>query len=276
VTDLREDSLEFLCCPACHGDLTLNTEKTVGDEVIFGFLRCKVCNRQYVIKSGIPDFLLPEFLNEKDKRWMHEYDRMFHSYDILMCLLIPLFSVGLMLLERYTWTKRLQTKKGAHVLDISTGTGQNLPWLIRQIGSSGRLTAMDISEGMLTYAKLKIERKKWRNIELQRANASHLPYKDDVFDAVIHVGGINTFGEKERALHEMVRVAQPNSKIVIVDEGLVPEKQNSFIGKFLLKTNALYACRPPTKLLPKGIRNLQLRWKNDPLWPHYIMDFQKS
>lgn len=66
---------------------------------------------------------------------------------------------------------------------------------------------MDISKGTLAYAETKIKRKRWKNIELQRANASHLPYKDDIFDAVMHVGGINTFGEKKRALHEMIRVA---------------------------------------------------------------------
>jgi len=273
---MREDSLDFLCCPACHSDLTLDIERTVDNEVISGFLKCGACSRQYKIEDGIPDFLLPEFLNEKDEKWMREYDRMFRSYDILMCLVIPVFSVGIAPLERRMWTKRLQIKKGAHVLDISTGTGQNWPFLVRQTGSTGRIAAMDVSKGMLTYAKMKAKRKKRKNIELQRANASYLPYKNDTFDAVMHVGGINTFGEKRRALHEMVRVAKPNTKIVVVDEGLSPRKQSSFIGKFLLKTNALYACKPPTKLLPRDIKNLQLKWKNYPVWPHYIMDFQKS
>jgi len=273
---MREDSLDFLCCPACHSDLTLDVERTVDNEVISGSLKCGACSKRYKIEDGIPDFLLPEFLNEKDKKWMLEYDRMFRSYDILMCFVIPVFSVGIAPLERHMWTKRLQIKKGAHVLDVSTGTGQNWPFLVRQTGSTGRIAAMDVSKGMLTYAKVKAKRKKRKNIELQRANASYLPYKNDTFDAVMHVGGINTFGEKRRALHEMVRVARSNAKIVIVDEGLAPGKENSFIGKFLLKTNALYACKPATKLLPKGIKNLQLAWKFDPFWPHYVMDFQKS
>lgn len=273
---MRADSLEFLCCPACFSDLIISAEKTTVNKVISGFLRCERCNRQYKVDNGIPDFLLPEFLNEKDKKWMLEYDRMFRSYDILMCFFIPAFSVGLAPLERYMWTKRLQIKKDAHVLDVSTGTGQNLPFLLREIGLNGRLAAMDISKGMLTYARMKIERKKWKNIELQRANASHLPYKDGTFDAVMHVGGINTFGEIRRALQEMVRVTKPNTKIVIVDEGLAPGKKDSFLGKFLLRTNALYACRPPTELLPKCIRNVRVTWKFDPFWPHYILEFQKS
>ena len=135
---------------------------------------------------------------------------------------------------------------------------------------------MDISKGMLTYAKTKMHRRQWENIELSQANAAYLPYKDGIFDAVMHVGGINTFGDKKRALQEMVRVAKPKAKIVIVDEGLAPAKEKTFMGKFLLKMNALYRCKPPTQLLPKNIENLKVKWKMDPFWPHYNMEFSKK
>lgn len=225
--------------------------------------------------------MLTEFLNERDKKWMLEYDAMARSYDIIMCYLTPLFSVGLEPFERYTWVKQLQIKKGANVLDISTGTGRNLSFIIRQIGSKGRLAAMDISQGALGYAKIKIKRKRWKNIELHRANASYLPYKDDVFDAVMHVGGINTFGDKKRAVHDMVRVAKRNSKIIVVDEGLALGKEKTFLGKFLLKSNALYAYRPPIGLLPNNIKDLQVSWKTmlaGPMiaWPHYIVELRKA
>lgn len=131
---MREDSLQYLCCPLCHGDFILNQEKAKEDQVISGFLRCEVCNKEYKIEDGIPDLLLTEFLNERDKKWMLEYDAMARSYNILMCYLIPLLSVGLEPFERYTWVKQLQIKKGANVLDISTGTGRNLSFIIRQIG----------------------------------------------------------------------------------------------------------------------------------------------
>ncbi|PUA32735.1 MAG: hypothetical protein B7O98_04595 [Zestosphaera tikiterensis] len=44
--------------------------------------------------------------------------------------------------------------------------------------------------------------------------------KDNCFDGVFHVGSINTFEEQELAIREMLRVARPDAKIVIVDEGL--------------------------------------------------------
>lgn len=60
-------------------------------------------------------------------------------------------------------------------------------------------------------------------------------HKDDIFDAVMHVGGINTFGEKKRALHEMIRVAKRNAKVIVVDEGLAPGKEKLFSGNSFSK-----------------------------------------
>jgi ubiquinone/menaquinone biosynthesis C-methylase UbiE len=279
---MKKDLLRFLCCPICHDDLKLTAPDTSDDVVSSGILECDLCNKAYKIRNGIPDFLLPEMLNEQDKKWMFAYDRMALSYDIIMSYLAPSFSIGLEPFERRSWVKRLQIGKGARVLDISTGTGRNLPFINSQIGSQGKLVAMDISNGMLAYAKMKIDRKKWKNVELQRANASYLPYKENSFDAVIHVGGINTFGDKRKALSEMVRVTKHNSKIVIVDEGLQSEKQETFFGKFLIKTNALYRSKPPTLLLPKNVKNLRVSWGIiysaliNTSWPFYIAEFEKA
>ena len=38
------------------------------------------------------------------------------------------------------------------------------------------------------------------------------------FDVVFHMGGINFFNDKAQALQEMVRVAKPETKFVIVGE----------------------------------------------------------
>jgi ubiquinone/menaquinone biosynthesis C-methylase UbiE len=236
----------------------------------------------YRVENGIPDFLLAEKLNEKDRNWMRTYDKMASSYDIIMSYLAPLFSIGQEPFERSAWVKRLRVGKGARVLDVSTGTGRNIPFINRQVGSQGGLVGMDISYGMLAYAKMKMDRKGLKNVELHRANASILPYKENSFDAVIHVGGINTFGDRAKALNEIVRVARPKARIVIVDEGLSPHNQKTFLGEFLIRTNALYRCEPPTLLLPKNARNPTVKWKIvysalfNMSWPFYLLEFEKS
>lgn len=39
-----------------------------------------------------------------------------------------------------------------------------------------------------------------------------------MFDVVFHVGGINFFNDKQKAINEMLRVAKPSTKIMIADE----------------------------------------------------------
>ena len=43
------------------------------------------------------------------------------------------------------------------VLDVSTGTGRNIPFIASKIGKGGRLFAMDISRGVLDYARRKVK-----------------------------------------------------------------------------------------------------------------------
>ncbi|RLI19701.1 hypothetical protein DRO54_07960 [Candidatus Bathyarchaeota archaeon] len=273
---MNPETLNLLCCPICHGDLTLRDSKIVNREIVSGVLKCQLCERSYRIADGVPDFLVRELLSDEDRKWMLEYDNIARTYDILMEIIIPSLSLGLEPLGRYNWAKQLNVKKGACILDVATGTGRNIPFLLRQVGLNGKIVAMDISKRMLAYARAKIRKKRWGNVELQRADASNLPYKDNTFDAVIHVGGINTFGKKRKALQEMTRVAKSNARIVIVDEGLSPEKEETFLGKFLIKTNALYRCKPPIKLLPKNVKNVKVKWNFNLLWPHYNMEFIKK
>lgn len=51
-----------------------------------------------------------------------------------------------------------------------------------------------------------------------QGTAEYLPFKNESFDVVYHVGGINYFNDKQRAILEMIRIAKNGSKIVIVDE----------------------------------------------------------
>ena len=247
-------------------------EETAG-EVLLGELECKSCLRHYAINDGIPDFVAADEVSEIDDKWMRSYDKIAKSYDRTLKLLSllppqPTWAPR----QRRKWIETLDLKEGEFVLDVATGTGLNLPYIVRKIGTSGKLMAMDISTGMLKMAQKRIQKDRI-SAELHRANASYLPYKSSLFDTVVHVGGINTFGEKKRAIDEMLRVAKPGAKIAIVDEGLEPGKENTLFGKFMLKTNPLCAHKPPIDILPPDIKDLQIQW----IWGgiFYFMSFRK-
>lgn len=50
---------------------------------------------------------------------------------------------------------KLPIGRGMEVLDLGTGTGVLIPYLIEKIGPEGRITAIDLSEGMLSIARSK-------------------------------------------------------------------------------------------------------------------------
>ena len=266
-----EAVLEFLRCPLCRGPLVFIDK---------GKLECTKCGHVYSVSSdGVIDMLPDSLVSGKDKQWMQWYDKNASQYYRLFHRIIPIFTLGLETRARRKWAKLLVLKRGDKVIDVATGTGKNLPILRKLIGKEGLVVGVDVSIGMLKYAG-KIA-KKHENIVLIRANASHLPLKDGYFDGVLHVGGINTFEEKELAIEEMFRVAKLGAKIVIVDEGLDPKLRNTKKGQKLLKQNALYSSLPPMDEVKKYSDYLHVEWgillnKWLAFWPYYLVEARKS
>jgi len=145
-----------------------------------------------------------------NRKYQTMYDRLAPGYDVAERL--------------YRWVSRkpdyrlgylgeLEIPAGARVLEVSVGTGANLRYLRADIEFFG----LDLSWGMLRRCRHNLKR--WqRHAELFQGEAERLPFRDAVFDCVFHVGGINFFSDKERAIAEMIRVARPGTKIAIVDE----------------------------------------------------------
>ena len=102
------------------------------------------------------------------------------------------------------------------MLEVSIGSGPNLPYLLDR-GDVGEVHGLDISIGQLRRCRALVRRRGW-SVPLYLATAEALPFRDDCFDTVLHVGGINFFNDKARAIAEMVRVAKPGAHVVIVDE----------------------------------------------------------
>ena len=111
-------------------------------------------------------------------------------------------------------------------------------------------------------------RSTWRTAEA-------LPFADNSFDAVLHVGGINFFNDKARAIAEMVRVAKPGAHVVIVDEKERAAKAYErtlpgFKTSFATQRPAVSA---PIEAVPPGMGNVLVSdlWRG---W-FYCLEFDK-
>ena len=110
--------------------------------------------------------------------------------------------------------------------------------------------------------------KKWKiQANLYRSDAHFLPFEDDSFDVVFHLGSINLFPDKKKAIEEMIRVAKPGTKIVIADESQKAEKLISIF------TGADTDATPPIDLIPKEM--IQTSFKT--IWRGYgyLIEFRK-
>jgi len=272
---VNQNAVEYLCCPACKGELELKPEEREESIVVSGRLGCGKCDREYEIAYGLPNLVHPEpeKLPDIDRQFLDQYQRIAASYDRIIRLMMLAGALWEPRARRRDLVAPLELKPGDLVLEVGAGTGSSLPLIADRIGRAGKLFAMDLSPGMLAVAREKMARK-GIPAEFGLGNAGYLPYRDGLFDAILHFGGINTFGEKERALAEIVRVARPGGKIVIGDEGLVPGKEKTRFGRWLLKQNTLYANKPPMDLLPDGITDVDLRW----IWRglFYVISFRKA
>jgi len=106
----------------------------------------------------------------------------------------------------------LDIKSGSTVLDVGTGTGIFIPFLLEKIGKTGRLVALDFAEEMLQRAQAKGFNP---NIEYLNADITCVPLPDEVFDAVVCYSSFPHFHDKPRALREINRLLKKGGKIFI-------------------------------------------------------------
>jgi len=108
--------------------------------------------------------------------------------------------------------RRLNIKPRSRVLDIGTGTGVFLPFILAQVGQSGGIVAMDIAGEMLAKARAKGFD---GDIAYLLADATGIPLGDGIFDAVVCYSSFPHFQDKPGALAEIYRVIKSGGKLVI-------------------------------------------------------------
>lgn len=106
----------------------------------------------------------------------------------------------------------LPIREGWSVLDVGTGTGVAIPFLLGRVGVSGSVTAVDVSERMLEVARRKLSAP---NLSYVRADVACLPFLDDSFDLVICNSCFPHFHDRESAIDEIFRVLKPSGMAVV-------------------------------------------------------------
>ncbi len=102
---------------------------------------------------------------------------------------------------------------GQRVLDLGTGTGVLIPLLVKAVGPSGSVTAIDYAERMVQICKAKYSHFKNVKVILQDVEEPDLP--QEYFDVITCFGIFPHLENKEKALHNMNYVLKIGGKLII-------------------------------------------------------------
>jgi len=111
-----------------------------------------------------------------------------------------------------TIIRELGIKPGDHVLDIGSGTGVLVPFLTAELGTEGKVIALDISMEMLVQAQAKDFT---AVVGFVQADIVAIPLADESMHLAMCNSALPHFGDKGKALKEMARVLRTNGRLVI-------------------------------------------------------------
>ncbi len=167
---------------------------------------------RFPVRDGMPDLRRPEDLTGANEKYNHLYETIGGFYDDIQRVACAFAGFNR---DAYvmSYLGQLEVKPGDSVLETSVGTGLNFKYLPSGVSLAG----LDLSPEMLVNCQSNLRRRQL-HADLFIGNAESLPFADSSFDVVFHVGGINFFNDRAKAIREMIRVAQPGSRILIADE----------------------------------------------------------
>jgi ubiquinone/menaquinone biosynthesis C-methylase UbiE/uncharacterized protein YbaR (Trm112 family) len=250
---MKPETVSLLWTPGTHEPLRLALVPASDgseQEVLVGVHT----GEKFSIRDGIPLLLDELKVSGFNQQYQGIYNRVAGLYDAGIRLAATLAGGGE---ERFRgeYLRELEVQYGDRVLEVSIGTGANLHYLPVKAAYFG----LDISWGMLKRCQRNLKR--WQlEAELILGNAEELPLCDEAFDTVLHVGGINAFNDRAKAICEMIRVAKSGAKIVIVDETVKMMQSLDWapsVRKWLQEHGERFAA--PVGLVPEGMKDVHAR-----------------
>lgn len=249
---LSAETVALLRHPGTHEPLRY--EATVTKDGRFQeWLLANESGERFPIEDGIPIFIQSDDIVGLNKKYRTFYELSAPLYDFFVRLYSYLWG-GSEALWRQEFLRELEIDEGVRVLEVSMGTGGNL----RLLPQTAEYFGLDLTKGMLKQCRRNLHR--WqRSAAIFNGNAECLPFDDASFDVVFHVGGINFFNDQEAAIQEMIRVAKPGSKILIVDETDEGIRQyEKMPGLGLLVRSERPAAKAPVHLVPSEMLDINV------------------
>lgn len=167
--------------------------------------------------------------NSKKEQVRDMFDAIAPKYDALNHILSMNIDKG--------WRRKLvaMVKNDApnSVLDVATGTA-DLAIALQQAMPIVQISGADLSPEMIAIGRAKIA-KRQLNIELTVADAEHLPFADESYDALTAAFGVRNFENTLAGLSEMCRVVKTGGRVYILEFSVPRPSLFASLYKFYFK-----------------------------------------
>ena len=106
---------------------------------------------------------------------------------------------------------------GEKVVDAGSGGGFDCFIAAGQVGESGQVVGLDMTEEMLTKSRATALSMELNNVEFREGLLEDMPIEDGWADVVISNGVINLCADKKKTLSEIMRVLRPGGYLQFAD-----------------------------------------------------------
>ncbi|HBG56413.1 bifunctional demethylmenaquinone methyltransferase/2-methoxy-6-polyprenyl-1,4-benzoquinol methylase UbiE [Proteiniphilum sp. UBA1028] len=113
--------------------------------------------------------------------------------------------------------KELRKYHPRHILDIATGTG-DFAILAQQILRPDKISAVDISDGMMEIGKEKVKKRGLEKIiSFENQDCSTMTFPDNSYDAATVAFGVRNFENIDQSFQEVLRVLKPGGVFLFIE-----------------------------------------------------------
>ncbi len=108
-------------------------------------------------------------------------------------------------------------QKGEKVVDLGSGSGMDVFFAALEVGDSGEVTGVDMTNEQLAKAIGLKEKYSFNQVGFRKSYIEEIPFESGSADAVISNGVINLSSEKEKVFREVARILKKGGKLVLSD-----------------------------------------------------------
>lgn len=228
---MKKELIELLRCPSCkslHMELSFIDTNLVNidkkrEEIIEGNIRCRNCDRDFIIKDGIPDLLInsdPKIISEQ-KGWEELKDTIINTDDLMLSLpdaIGEYKSAWKSQAENFKYMfEKINLNGKETILDLGSGRC----WSTRFFAHKG-CYAVGIDILMPKYVGLLTGDIYIQNegiyFERIRGDMNNLPFRDKVFDIVFITATLHHSSEIFTTLKGVNRVLKSGGRLILINE----------------------------------------------------------